>query len=277
MEQQFFPLGLHGRFFLKAPKKKAAPTPLIFMVRMKGVLYKFTAGVKVYPQQWNQALQKAYISPILSNMDNLNNSIVNKKVEDIKERFNSFKAYLCTNAEYENADLEALLKCKFNMTRQKNNNKNRFDDIIKVIHDAVYNDTTLKQGTIDNYNNKGLPALKFYLEHLKTDNKVIVDKFSYFTTEFFNDFARYIYDNYTHNGEPYTISSINSIIKRLTNILRAAVLLDPNRNTLKIVIATIKKLELDCQYYRGYKYGSSKAFNAFILVTERPDGEVIIQ
>ena len=90
----------------------------------------------------------------------------------------------------------------------------KIDNIIKVIHDAVYNDATLSKGTADNYLNKGIPALEFYLSHLKKDEKKKVDSFDYFTTEFFNGFGQYIYDNYTHDdGKTYTISTINSILK----------------------------------------------------------------
>lgn len=92
MNQQFFPEELNGRFFLPPNSKKA--TPLFFAVRINGKSHKFTLGTKVYPQQWNRLLQKAYISPILSNLDNPNNAITNQKKEDTKEKFNKFKLYL---------------------------------------------------------------------------------------------------------------------------------------------------------------------------------------
>ena len=73
-----FPLELYGRFYLKTPKSKR-PSVITFIIRFKSKQYKFATHTKVYPQQWNQSLQKAYISPILTNADNLNNSIVNQK------------------------------------------------------------------------------------------------------------------------------------------------------------------------------------------------------
>ncbi|GAA6486484.1 hypothetical protein K260102G11_31850 [Bacteroides uniformis] len=88
-----FPLELYGRFYLKTPKSKR-PSVITFIIRFKSKQYKFATHTKVYPQQWNQSLQKAYISPILTNADNLNNSIVNQKIEEIKERFSKFK-YIC--------------------------------------------------------------------------------------------------------------------------------------------------------------------------------------
>ena len=49
---------------------------------------------------------------------------------------------------------------------------------------------------------------------MEKEENTKVDSFDYFTTEFFNAFGRYIYENYTpNNGKLYTITSINSIIK----------------------------------------------------------------
>lgn len=57
------------------------PSPIVFMVRLGGgKQLKFHIGVKVYPDQWNHIRQCAYISPILSRIDNENNEIVNKKI-----------------------------------------------------------------------------------------------------------------------------------------------------------------------------------------------------
>ena len=213
MKQQFFPLELHGRFYLKEPKSKK-PSQLIFITRIGGRICKLAINAKVYPTQWNQSLQKAYISPILTNIDNENNVIVNQKIEEVKELFALFKSYLC-NIEAHNKELITKL---FNSTmrkpKQPQDRNNKIDDIIKVIHDTVYNNTQLSKGTIDNYINKGILALKFYLLHLEKDENKKIDCFDYFTTEFFNAFGQYIYDNYTHDdGTAYTISSINSILK----------------------------------------------------------------
>ncbi len=213
MKQQFFPLELHGRFYLKEPKSKK-PSQLIFITRIGGRICKLAINAKVYPTQWNQSLQKAYISPILTNIDNENNVIVNQKIEEVKELFALFKSYIC-NIEAHNKELITKL---FNSTmrkpKQPQDRNNKIDDIIKVIHDTVYNNTQLSKGTIDNYINKGILALKFYLLHLEKDENKKIDCFDYFTTEFFNAFGQYIYDNYTHDdGTAYTISSINSILK----------------------------------------------------------------
>ena len=89
MMQQFFPQELNGRFYLKEPKSKH-PSMLIFIVRIEDKIYKLNLQVKVYPAQWNQSIQKAYISPILSDIDNENNRIANQKIEEVKGCFVAF-------------------------------------------------------------------------------------------------------------------------------------------------------------------------------------------
>jgi integrase len=212
MMQQFFPQELNGRFYLKEPKSKR-PSMLIFIVRIEDRIYKLNLQVKVYPSQWNQAIQKAYISPILSNADNENNRIANQKIEEVKGYFVAFKSYLCGIDTFDK-EVVTLLFNQAMRKQKKQDQDNKIDNIVKVIHDTVYNNTTLKKGTIDNYLNKGLPALEFYLDHLQKDEHKKVDNFGYFTTEFFTDFGQYIYTNYTYdNGEPYAISTLNSILK----------------------------------------------------------------
>ena len=213
MEQQFFPLELCGRFYLKEPKSKK-PSRLIFITRIEGRIYKLAINAKVYPAQWNQSLQKAYISPILTNADNENNAIVNQKIEKVKELFALFKSYLCNIGTANKELITQLFNSTMRKPKKQEASNSKIDNIIKVIHDAVYNDATLSKGTADNYLNKGIPALEFYLSYLEKGENKKIDSFDYFTTEFFNGFGQYIYDNYTHNdGKTYTISTINSILK----------------------------------------------------------------
>ena len=212
MKQQFFPRELNGRFYLKEPKSKK-PSPIIFITRIEDRTCKLNLQVKVYPDQWNQTLQKAYISSILSNVDNENNRMANQKIEEVKGCFVAFKSYLCNIDTFDKQIITQIFNCTMRKPKRQDQS-NKIDDIIKLIHDAVYNNTTLSKGTIENYLNKGLPALEFYLDHLQKEEHKKVDSFSYFTTEFFTDFGQYIYNNYTHdNGEPYTISTLNSILK----------------------------------------------------------------
>ena len=209
MKQQFFPLEIKGKFYLTHPKQKT-PSPIVFIVRLGGKQVKFHTGVKVYPDQWNPLLQYAYISPILSNVDNQNNETVNATIDEIKFRFSEYKKYICNKDN----ELDLISQLKFTlkgMARKKKSNT--IEDIIAVIRRAVINDTTIGGATSKNYINKGLPALKFYLDYYEEENKSKVTDFHVFTTEFFNKFSLYIYNNYLNDGEPYTVSTINSILK----------------------------------------------------------------
>ena len=216
MKHQLLPKELHGRFFLKSPKS-TRPSAINFLIRFNSKLVKLTTHLKIYPEQWNQILQKAYISPILNPIDNHNNSIVNEKIDEIKDRFNKFKLYLCNIEKPEDSEVFKLIKEEFkDMARKKSKKEelNEFDDIVKVIHDTIYNDTTITTGTCDNYIKKGLPALKFYLSYLEKEENIRITSFKSFTTEFFTDFANYIHNNYTYgDGESYTITTINSLLK----------------------------------------------------------------
>lgn len=65
---------------------------------------------------------------------------------------------------------------------------------------------------------------------------------------------------------------------RLIEILHATVLLDPKLNALKIVVTTLQKLGLNCQYsHNTYKYTGKSTREAYILVTVTPDGNIIIK
>lgn len=97
------------------------------------------------------------------------------------------------------------------MARKKKSDT--IEDILAVIRRAVINDTTISEATSKNYLNKGVPALEFYLNYYEEKNKSKVTDFHVFTTEFFNKFSLYIYNNYLNDGERYTVSTINSILK----------------------------------------------------------------
>ena len=58
---------------------------------------KLSTGVKVYPDQWNTKKQEAYLSPRLTELDNINNAIVTDEINKLKADFIEFKRYICDN------------------------------------------------------------------------------------------------------------------------------------------------------------------------------------
>lgn len=95
MGQVFFN-EVQGNFNLRQPKANK-PTNIYLVVRVAGRQVKLSTGVRVYPEQWNKEKQEAYVSVRLSELDNRNNEIANKKINDMKVCFLEYKKYLCEN------------------------------------------------------------------------------------------------------------------------------------------------------------------------------------
>lgn len=94
MGKQTFINEMTCNFNLREPKAKK-PTNIYFIVCIEGKQIKFSTGVKVYPEQWNKKKQEAYVSNQLSELDNRNNTIVNKKITAMKKDYMDYKNYLC--------------------------------------------------------------------------------------------------------------------------------------------------------------------------------------
>lgn len=98
MDAQVFINEISCNFTLRQPKSEK-PTNVYFVTRVQKKQIKFSTGVRVYPDQWNVKKQEAYISCRLTELDNENNSIVNKKINKLKLYFSEYKRYLCNHPE----------------------------------------------------------------------------------------------------------------------------------------------------------------------------------
>ena len=98
MERQIFINEMQARFNLRKPRSEK-PTNLYLVCRINNKQVKLSTGEKIYPGHWNEKRQEAYISVRLSELDNINNTIVNKKITKLKEYFIEFKHYLCMHPD----------------------------------------------------------------------------------------------------------------------------------------------------------------------------------
>ena len=98
MERQIFINEMQARFNLRKPRSEK-PTNLYLVCRINNKQVKLSTGVKIYPDHWNEKRQEACISVRLSELDNINNTIVNKKITKLKEYFIEFKHYLCMHPD----------------------------------------------------------------------------------------------------------------------------------------------------------------------------------
>ena len=96
---------------------------------------KLSTGVKIYPDHWNEKRQEAYISVRLSEIDNINNTIVNKKITKLKEYFIEFKHYLCMHPD-EIGESMKLLKQHIYKDRMKKELQKPATFIMKQIIEA---------------------------------------------------------------------------------------------------------------------------------------------
>ena len=91
---QIFFNEVRASFNLRKPKSDR-PTNIYLVCRINKKQVKLSTGVRVYPDQWNTKKQEAYVSPRLTELDNINNAIVNDEINKLKADFIDFKRYIC--------------------------------------------------------------------------------------------------------------------------------------------------------------------------------------
>lgn len=134
MERQIFINEMQARFNLRKPRSEK-PTNLYLVCRINNKQVKRSTGVKIYPDHWNEKRQEAYISVRLSEIDNINNTIVNKKITKLKEYFIEFKHYLCMHPD-EIGESMKLLKQHIYKDRMKKELQKPATFIMKQIIEA---------------------------------------------------------------------------------------------------------------------------------------------
>ena len=90
---QIFFNEVKASFNLRKPKSDR-PTNIYLVCRINKKQVKLSTGVRVYPDQWNTKKQEAYVSPRLTELDNINNAIVNDEINKLKADFIDFKRYI---------------------------------------------------------------------------------------------------------------------------------------------------------------------------------------
>ena len=134
MERQIFINEMQARFNLRKPRSEK-PINLYLVCRINNKQVKLSTGVKIYPDHWNEKRQEAYISVRLSELDNVNNTIVNKKITKLKEYFIEFKHYLCMHPD-EIGESMKLLKQHIYKDRMKKELQKPATFIMKQIIEA---------------------------------------------------------------------------------------------------------------------------------------------
>lgn len=206
--QQTFINELQGNFYLRTPKQEK-PSPIYYVIVMRGKKYRLATGVKVYPDHWNSKKQEAYISVRLSELDNTNNSIANTKIAEMKGYFSDFKDYLCEYpSEIENS--ESLLKQYIYKKKEK-----RTMNCIEFLNRQLEAYNGASASTKKDYSN-GIKNLNRYMNEGHPINSF--DELDKKYVKGFYDFLRKIDDAPTKDGH-LSLNYINKQISQLSTML----------------------------------------------------------
>jgi site-specific recombinase XerD len=207
-------------FNLRQPKSKR-PTNIYLIVRINQKQAKLSTGVKVYPDQWNIKKQEAYISCRLTESDNINNTITNKKLLELRNQFEEFKRYLCDNpSKLENCwdILREYIYKDSDMRRSKKINA------IHWLRNAIANDKTIKTSG----ERKGASTMETYLIVLKDFNNFLLEKgrevigFEDINLALIKEYETYLFNKKVKGERTTATSTVGNKCVQLISIIKRA-------------------------------------------------------
>ena len=207
--EQFFIKEIKATFNLRKPKSNA-PTNIYLVVRIQNKQTKLATGVKVYPSHWDNQKHEAIISRRYTELDNMNNEIVNNRIEELKTRFNDFKHYLCSHPEL-TSEIHTIIKehiYKGEMEQKKDNALLWFDKEIEAPDKNIAPDT--KYG----YHQK-LKRLEEYVNTLDVDYLT----FDMVNEKLVSDFQKWMFEPYDDEGNIRSTRTVHNTIVGIKTIL----------------------------------------------------------
>lgn len=207
--EQFFIKEIKATFNLRKPKSNA-PTNIYLVVRIQNKQTKLATGVKVYPSHWDNQKHEAIISRRYTELDNMNNEIVNSRIEELKTRFNDFKHYLCSHPEL-TSEIHTIIKehiYKGEMEQKKDNALLWFDKEIEAPDKNIAPDT--KYG----YHQK-LKRLEEYVNTLDVDYLT----FDMVNEKLVSDFQKWMFEPYDDEGNIRSTRTVHNTIVGIKTIL----------------------------------------------------------
>lgn len=186
--EQIFIKELKGNFNLRRPRS-TKPTPIYYVVYMDGIQHYFATGVKVYPSQWDKKKQIAVVSNTQSKLDNLNNGIVNSKLNLFTQHLLDYKSYLCNNPQ-DLCRAGELINTFFNKNKNMKQNKKGTDILVEALE--YYYDYIAKKPISPNTKRQSEYNLGHYIKYIKEQS--ISDDVKILTQEALNNYKKYLQD-----------------------------------------------------------------------------------
>ena len=207
-------------FNLRQPRSKR-PTNIYLIVRINQKQAKLSTGVKVYPDQWNIKKQEAYISCRLTESDNINNTICNKKLLELKSQFEEFKRYLCDKPSKLENCWELLRKYIY---KDSDMRKTKKINAIHWLRDAIANDKTIKTSG----EHKGASTMETYLIVLKDFNNFLLEKgrevigFEDINLALIKEYETYLFNKKVKGERTTATSTVGNKCVQLISIIKRA-------------------------------------------------------
>lgn len=129
MEKQLF-VKLSLNFNLRSVKDKSVMAIIYAVVNCNGQQFKVNTNMKVYKPNWDFRNQKAKVESYLTKQENLNNSIANKKIIEIREKFEELKLSL-SNKSTDNITQDYIKQSLFS-TKAKYTMTNKIEESVPV-------------------------------------------------------------------------------------------------------------------------------------------------
>lgn len=212
MTGQVFVNEVKCNFNLREPKADK-PTNIYLVVSINNRQVKLATGVKVYPEHWNVKKQEAYISVRLTELDNVNNTIANDKLAELKTSFAEFKHYLC---EHPNEIEEGIILLKSYIYKDAMG-KQEDVNAIHWLRNTLAADKTIKESTKMDYLRQ-INGFEIFLKETGTSPISFKD----INLALLKDFETYLFNKEVEDGKTTKTSTVgNKVVKMIAIIKRA--------------------------------------------------------
>lgn len=171
---------LRPTFCLREPKS-TRPTTVYLCFRINSTQFKISLNLKVIPEHFNKKDASAMISPTLCDMENQNNFVLNKKIQEFKSKFLDFLNYLCTLES--TTDVKPIIRQYFRESMKKSKENTRASAVLL----QSLNAQKMRESSYKIYKTTYDTFMKF----LKSVNKFDLDM-SLINLELAREFKKYL-------------------------------------------------------------------------------------
>lgn len=214
MEQIF--LNEVCKFYARNSKGTKA-VPVYANIKVYGNRFVIPVNVKVIPNQFDVKKQKAITSNLQSDLDNMNNQIVNDTIKNYMVKFNDYIHYLMNNPD-EIANIKENIFNFVPSKKKRTEMKKKFTDTLEYIFNKEFERQINEHKITELWAVTKKSNIKKFIDFLSI--KKLPDTWSDLNATIYNDYKDYLLNEYTTNKGKLKISAINqalSTLKAITN------------------------------------------------------------